>query len=676
VERTPVIGQLPRFLRRALRPEPTPVINGVAVKPVALLTHGSSDADLEAAVELAAASPQHDTAWSRIPVEMMATNCALFATETIRGPREPPYYGKFILGPHHMEWGDLVNDHNRINILAARDHGKSFFWTLAYPIWKAGFADSGSEGIIFSATQPQAEEFLGKIKAEIRENPALAHLIPYTGDRFWSARKIMLRNGSVIRAAGFGVRVRGGHPDWLVCDDVLNDDDIYSETIRRRNIDYFLSAISGMMHRNKQLVVVGTPMHQADLYAALRDTGEYECRTYPAENARGEPLWPERYSKDDLAAKRRELKSEARFAREYLCRPLSDEASLFPSHLFDGPEVRLPYVLGLPADYWEKRGFLRYTGVDIALSAEVGADYFVIFTIAVNAAGERHVANIRRHRGWSFSRQIDAIKEEYALLRPEVIHIEANQAQRVWTDEIARTTDIPVRRFFTIGVGGRQPLSGWRKGATNVVVNKHHIDRGVPGMRMSLEHKKWRVPRGDAYSIEMTDAWIGEMSAMGWINGKVQSVGEHDDLPMACWMADTAVRMGSASLDFLDGPDISPVRSLAASPKVSDPLVMDAPSLEAERSALAAVQDGRPVEVGRDAYFSRVREAMHDYAGQMVDAGEEVRAAHTLQEIGRLDSLYGFRSYEQDVAKPNGGAYRPSWQPQERAPSPDDFEPI
>jgi hypothetical protein len=677
VQRTPVVGTLPKVLLRNLRPEPTPVIADTTVRPVAELVQGTiSKGDIEAAVQLAGAAPETDKAWAEIHEQLLASSCAFFASEIIQGPREAPYNGKFILGPHHLEWDDLVNKHNRLNILAARDHGKSHFFTVAFSIWKAGYNAPGSEGVIFSATQPQAEEFLGKIKTELLSNPKLAHLVPYTGTRFWSAKKITLRNGSVIRCAGFGVKVRGGHPDWCVCDDILNDDDIYSETIRRRNIDYFLSAIAGMVHRRKQLIVVGTPMHQADLYAVLKTSGEYECREYPALNRQGVPLWPERYSMEDLEAKRRELKSEARFAREFLCQALSDEASLFPSKLFEGPEVRVPFVLGLPGEYWEKRGCLRYTGVDIALSAETGGDYFVIFTVAVEENGTRWLANIRRGKGWSFIRQIDEIKEEHYLMRPEMIHIEANQMQRVWTDEVVRTTDIPVRKFFTTGIGGSQPLNSWKKGATSIAVNKNHIDRGVPSMRMSLEHRKWRIPRGDARSIELTDLWIGEMGAMGWINGKVQSVAEHDDLVLACWMADTAIRMGGTRMGFLDDAAQPSVKELLASPKVTDAVAIETDFLEAERHSLAAVQEGRPIEIiSPEAYLARVRSALQDYAARSIDQGDHGRGIAALEEVKRLDSKFGFRSYDANVVKRDSAEYRASnsWKPKESAPTAEDL---
>lgn len=640
-----------------------------------------TEPDIKAAVEMAGAVPGADPLWAEADRELLRSSCSYFAHHMLTGPKAAPYNGRFLIGPHHLEWDELASSHNRVCVMAARDHGKSFYWTLALPLWKAGYVAPGSTGMIFSATQPQAERLLGAIKTEILTNPKLAHLVPYTGERFWSAKRIRLRNGSTIVAAGFGVRVRGAHPDYVVCDDVLNDDDIYSETIRQRNIDYFLSAIAGMVHRSKQLALVGTPLHQADLYQAVRSTGQYTYREYPALKA-GIPLWPARYSLEDLQAKRAELKSEARFAREFLCKPLSDEASLFPARLFEAPGVRQPYRLGLPAAYWDRMGYARYTGIDIALSAEVGADYFVIFTIAVDPLGNYWLANLRRHKGMAFSAQIELIKEEYQLMQPDMVYIEANQAQRVWTDELVRTTNIPVTRFFTTGIGGAQPLNGWRKGATSVAVNKHHIDRGVPGMRMQFEHGKWRIPRGDAHSIEMTDIWIGEMGMMGWVNGKVRSVGEHDDTVMASWICSSAASRGSGGSAFDNllgdtetveaGRTFKVARGANASPHPPAP---EAPSVGvlAELRARIVSELGAqvPVEVDRAAYEAGIRDELQRYAGHLIDNGNELQAVHVLQEVQRLDTVHAYSGREArgDVASAKGAGYgAPSWRPAEGSP--------
>jgi hypothetical protein len=454
-------------------------------------------------------------------------------------------------------------------IRAARDHGKSYFWDVAFPIWKAEFYQP-SDIYIFSSSQSMAEDRLNETRRELLNNPRHAHLLPSGNiDRIWNKRELVVGPSRTrIRARGWGVRVRGGHPPVIVCDDVLDDRCLYSETIRKKAEDYFFSVLVGMITPEGQIIVCGTPFHFADLYAKIEETKVYAVSTFKALNrgADGEltSLFPERYSVAQLLHKRDREIGTARFAREYQAQPLTDEASLFPSHLFEGKGIRVPYKLGMPAAYWEERGAVRYAGVDIAMSSSSSADYFVMFSVAVDPQGNRWIANIRRKKGLGFQQQLDIIKEEFALLRHDVIHIESNQMQRVWTDELRATTDLPIRAFFTSGV---QPAQPWKRGMTSITMGKHSLDRGVPSLRMGLENKKWRIPRGDAKAIAATDIWIGEMQCMSMQGGKVVSVGEHDDLVMACWMTETAVQLGGASFYFVG--DEEKTREVKEIPRIS-----------------------------------------------------------------------------------------------------------
>jgi hypothetical protein len=488
---------------------------------------------------------------AQLDVGMQRSSCLYFATRNLKGAPEAPYNGRFIAGDHHFEWDNLVSGKQargvqgiRACILAPRDHGKSFFFNLAYPIWRGMFGKPGEVGYIFSANQQLAIEFLEKIVEEITSNPKLQHLAPRNWEQVWSKRRIKLTTGVEIRTRGFGVKVRGGHPHWIICDDVLGDENITSEITRKRCIDFFFSAITNMVIPGGELLVVGTPMHQADLYAKLRENGVYRMWRKAALQ-KGKPLWPTRYSLVLLKAKKEDIGS-VRFTREFLVQPFSDEMSMFPSYLFVG-EVLLPTVtLGMGGAYWDSIGITnRVMGVDIAMSAETGADFLVIFVMARDANGNRWICEILREKGMSFQAQLDLIDSTSKLYQCSLVFIEANQMQRVWSDELIRTSDMPVKKFFTTGSG---------KGRTTNVsqsANKHSLEAGVPILRPLFENKKWRIPRGnDQRTIENVNAWSGEMQAMSFIDGKVQSVGEHDDCVMACWIAEQALRAGGFSASF------------------------------------------------------------------------------------------------------------------------------
>lgn len=480
--------------------------------------------------------------------EMQRASPLYFAIQNISGPVEAPYNGRFIAGEHHYEWDNLVVNSERALIIAPRDHGKSQFFSLAVPIWRAAFGREGDLGYIFSVNQDRAIEILEKIVVEITTNPKLQWLAPRDWEHKWSKRRIRLTTGVEIRARGFGVKTRGAHPQWIICDDVLPDEVATSELIRNRVTDYFLSAITNMIVPGGCINVVGTPMNVLDLYATLKKNGVYKVWEKPAIDKFGNALWPARYNAERLAERLKEIGS-LRFAREFQVKPFSDESSLFPSYLFEGqPTQQYMVKLGQTAAYWDALGITtRYMGVDIAISATTGADYFVVFVIGRDDNGNRWVCDLVRERGLSFQAQLDVIVSIGRRLDPGLIFIEANQMQRVWGDELIRTTDLPIKKFITTGTG-KGTVS-----ATSQTSNKHSLEKGIPSLVPLFENRKWRIPRGDAYSIETTDIWIQEMQAMSFVDGQVQSVGAHDDTAMACWIADQALRRGGFSVSF--GPE-------------------------------------------------------------------------------------------------------------------------
>lgn len=472
-----------------------------------------------------------------------------YASEVLRGPVE--YGGRFLLGPHHVEWGEATNKHPRILALAARDHGKSHYWCFAYPLWMADRRAPGKIGYIFSATEQQAIEHLDKIRAEVcgggefgpYGNPKLAHLLPLKKD---SRKTIKFANGSEIRARGFGTRVRGGHPYWLICDDVGNDDWIWSETVRNKHIDYFLSAIEPMPVPGGQLVVVGTPFHAQDLYNHLEDGGVFHVMKHPAMDEAGKPLWPARYDVHGLELKKKTLNSSLRWSREYLCRPISDESSIFPSSLFEQPGIKQPYRLGQP-EFWRQKGFHCFMGVDLALSASAGGDYFVAVVLAVDPqTGDRWLADLVRGKGMSYQEQINTIVSVSELYECGLVFVEANQYQRVIPDMVIRSSSVPVKAFYTTGRGGSKSVSTQRRGMTKTYsANKNALDQGIPTLRMLLENIKLKLP-WDHRSRDRVRTLILEMQAFGWAEGKMQGVGAHDDCVMALWIADRAAAIGGA----------------------------------------------------------------------------------------------------------------------------------
>ncbi len=319
-------------------------------------------------------------------------------------------------------------------------------------------------------------------------------------------------------------------------DDGLNDETAYSETVRKKEIEYFFTAITNMIVPGGQIIVVGTPFHQMDLYAELEKNKSYAFRRYQALKPDGTALWPERYNTTKLEAKKEEI-GTIRFTREFQCEPIGDDMSLFPGHLFRGdPTEQLNMKLGMSAKFWDSAGITRYMGVDFALSSSVKADYTVIWTMGVDKLGNRWIVDIQRAHGLPYQEQQSLIVEAARKYKPSLIFLEANQMQRIFGDELIRKTDLPIKKFIT-------------------GVQKNSLETGVPSVRILLENQKFRIPRGDARSVEETNVWIEEMRSFTWAGGKLQGVGGHDDTVMACWICDQAIKQGGFSFSFGDEKD-------------------------------------------------------------------------------------------------------------------------
>lgn len=467
--------------------------------------------------------------------QMMAQSLAYFASEILSGPTEEPYCGRFLVSEHHEEWSDLVHESDRLCVQAARDHGKTWFWTFAYPLWKAVHLPN-KNGFIFSDTQKQARRILEDIRSEIENNPRLQYLYPPRGmqGRKWSADEIKMANGHKIFARGFGTRVRGAHPYWIVCDDVLNDETAWSDATRTKQTEFFFNAVTNMIVPGGQIVVVGTPFHALDLYYDIKENGQYLFKRYAAiDEKTKKPLWPERYDIHRLAARRKEI-GAIRFTREFMCLPVSDDMSLFPSWLFVGTSVEQPQLkLGMPRKFWTDAGIELFMGVDFALSSSVKADFTVLWVMGLDKSGNRWLVDIVREQGLSYQAQKSLIVAYGRKYDPAMIFLESNQMQRIWGDELIQETDLPITKFITTGQ------------------EKHSLEKGLPSLRVLLENKKVKIPRGDARSVFLTEMWKSEMQGFTWKDGKVESIAAHDDMPMAFWICDQAIRQGYFS--FTEG---------------------------------------------------------------------------------------------------------------------------
>lgn len=440
----------------------------------------------------------------------------------------------FQLSWHHLEWGDLVHRHRKLCIEAARDHGKSFYFSNAYAAWKLySYAKprgnvfsarptkaNSNRGYLFSFSLQQSVDLMEILKGTIESNDILRNrLFPDTRNSgAWASTNIVCKNGARLTCKGFGSSVRGAHPFWIVVDDGLKDNVIYSQLQRQKSIDYFHSVIMNMLVPGGQIVVVGTPFHAADLYGDLKSKKGWFVIEYPAIFPDGRILWPQRWSFFDLLDKRAS-QGNIIFSRENLCRPITNEASIFPLKVLERSLLRMEnYTLVRNRDDFPIKFSKVVTGCDFAISANVAADYTVFSTWGVDdETGERWLLNFHRQKGMTFNEQMQVLRGINARFRPDTMILEQNTFQQIFVQESDRQ-----------GL----PVVGHTTG-----IDKYDLKTGWPGLAIDFERGKIHIPIGDDYSRNVKDLIFSDLGSVAFTDKGLESVGEHDDISSSFWLA-------------------------------------------------------------------------------------------------------------------------------------------
>ena len=244
------------------------------------------------------------------------------------------YHG-FELGEIHYIWARIAQENSRVCVLAPRAHLKSTVLNHAFSFWKLFRANQDIDGIVMSYKDTLAQEHTTKIKEFIKANSYC---------RFWEDRKKSAESvvdfdcsfgeGRVWRGQvdPYGVMsaVRGLHPKFLVCDDILSDFANALEPKQIRRIDaIFRQSLESLPDEDDSLVVIGTPQSYEDTLYQLKNNSQYYWGRFPAEYGDGKTLWPEKFDQARLARTLKRVKDRA-YRVEYMLTPVLATNSFLP----------------------------------------------------------------------------------------------------------------------------------------------------------------------------------------------------------------------------------------------------------------------------------------------------------------------------------------------------------
>ncbi len=252
----------------------------------------------------------------------------------------------------HQPWCvELDARHPRVLTLEPRHTFKTTVYMKAYPIWRL-FENTNLRILLASAVSENVQNFLSEISGHYLRNDRLIQLYQAKYHKrplsplAEKKKKVTLATRTVnhaepsIAVIGALGNIVSAHYDIIIVDDLCNEEDRESPTIREKKKRWFQDLFS-VLSPHGEMILVGTRWHFDDVYGyidkklnpALPADFKFKTRIESCYLEDGiTPRFPKILSAPRLDALKIE-KGPLLFACNYLNSPMSEEAQIF--HLED-----------------------------------------------------------------------------------------------------------------------------------------------------------------------------------------------------------------------------------------------------------------------------------------------------------------------------------------------------
>lgn len=448
---------------------------------------------------------------------------------------------KFRLGWRNIEWSNLTQLYPWSCYLCARASGKSFQWSYAFILWRLwsytrptayrqDTVDNANrkETCYITNTFTLAKVQIAKVTEEIEANDLIKEkLNPYNKASIGETA-IKTETGSTLHVRGKDSMIRGLHVGACLCDDMPDESSLYSDEQREKLKELLKGTIEPIVEPYGYFLVTGTPYSSApnELYQILKADKRFYCFEYPILFPDGRPLAPDRYTFEQILAKKEELGTIV-FNREYLVVPISDTSTIFPY------EYLMRSIIGMETirfassiDDFPFKLTRVHIGVDFAVSGNIGADYTVYSVWGKDAMDNYYLLYYYRKRGMSHNEQVDKIVQLDRLFHPNKIRCEANGFQSILSG-LAKERGLKNIEPFTTTEG-----------------NKKDLYTGLPSLSAMFERGQIKCPYAIGETRQAVDLMFGEFSSITFRsdNGKLEAASGHDDIALSSFLSINSLR--------------------------------------------------------------------------------------------------------------------------------------
>ena len=244
-------------------------------------------------------------------------------------------------------------------IQAFRGCGKSWI-TVAYVLWRL-YLDPKINIEVISASGRAADDFSTFCFQLINDIEILRHLRPHGDQR---SSKVQFDVGPAgiskdpsVKSVGITGQITGTRADIIIADDIEISTNCDTQTARDK-LEYKVKEFTSILKPGGEIIYLGTPHTEDSLYSKLTERTGFTTQIWPLlvptekerlfygeklapsidkmytnELNRGESVWPERFSDEEV--NKRQLEGKTNFQMQQMLNPLLADEDRYPLKLSD-----------------------------------------------------------------------------------------------------------------------------------------------------------------------------------------------------------------------------------------------------------------------------------------------------------------------------------------------------
>lgn len=240
-----------------------------------------------------------------------------------------PHYAKCECAPFQVKSANKIRKTPNIRDVEewARGHAKSTHFDIMIPMWLKALGEL-KVMVLVGKSEDNADKLLSDLQAELQYN---GKYINDFGEQMksgsWEEGEFVTVDECLFIALGRGqsprgLRYRANRPDYIVLDDVDDDEIVRNQARMNKLEDWVLEALLGALDMGRgRFIAVGNRIHKNSLIARLAKRKGIHHTVVNALDREGNPSWAAKYTKAEIL-EHIEFMGYRRSQKEYFNNPI------------------------------------------------------------------------------------------------------------------------------------------------------------------------------------------------------------------------------------------------------------------------------------------------------------------------------------------------------------------